>query len=25
VRERGDPLVAARPDVERLAAELLTT
>ena len=25
VRERGDPLVAARPDVERLAAELLAT
>jgi guanylate kinase len=25
VRERGDPLVAARPDVERLAAELLVT
>ncbi|HTB27931.1 MAG TPA: guanylate kinase [Steroidobacteraceae bacterium] len=25
VRERGDPLVAARPDVQRLAAELLAT
>jgi guanylate kinase len=25
VRERGDPLVAGRPDVERLAAELLAT
>jgi guanylate kinase len=23
VRERGDPLVASRPDVERLAAELM--
>jgi guanylate kinase len=25
VRERGDPLVAVRPDVQRLAAELLAT
>jgi guanylate kinase len=25
VRERGDPLVASRPDVERLTAELLAT
>jgi guanylate kinase len=25
VRERGDPLVASRPDVERLAAELMAT